>query len=283
MKSEIGQPSDLSALLVLLIERTVKGTIIKTVQVLMFCFFLGQVCTAASAEVLNIPQHIWDGLQIQQRTLIGERFVVNVREGNGYGVIIDAQSLNESTPGSNAGSKLGAAIGSSTYVDNAFSGSPRNWNYSATGHLTAQLAGALIGSLANQQAQARFRTRYTIKNGNGGVEYVEEIKSDAFRHTVGLCVSLGPIRPIEVDTCSVTNEQFLAKYSWLGNTVQQVAPFSTPQINAGLASANELQAQSQVNQTESANEKIYCRFGMATPVRVTVSVCESASGTVISQ
>lgn len=103
----------------------------KTIQIV--CLFLSLVCNASSAEVLNIPQHIWDGLQIDQRNLIGERFVVNVRDGNSYGIIIDAQSLNESTQGSNAGSQLGAALGSSTYVDNAFSGSPRNWNYSATG------------------------------------------------------------------------------------------------------------------------------------------------------
>lgn len=246
---------------------------------LILCFSLGQACYAMSAEVLTIPQHIWDGLQVQQRAMLGERFVISVREGNGYGVIIDAQSLNESTRGSNAGSQLGAALGSSTYVDNAFSGSPRNWNYSATGHLTAQLAGALIGSLANQPGQARFRTRYTIKNGNGGVEYVEEIKADAFRHTIGLCVALGPIRPIEVDTCSVTREQFLAKYSWLERSSQQLAPVFVPQSEVGPVAVAPTQAS--VTPSVAENEKVYCQFGTASPVRVTVKICESASGTVV--
>lgn len=253
----------------------------KPIQIQIACLFLGLVCNASSAEVLNIPQHIWDGLQTDQRNLIGERFVVNVRDGNSYGIIIDAQSLNESTRGSNAGSQLGAALGSSTYVDNAFSGSPRNWNYSATGHLTAQLAGAMIGSLANQPAQARFRTRYTIKNGSGGVDYVEEIKSDAFRHTVGLCVALGPIRPIDVDTCSMTREQFLAKYSLLTSTVQQALPVSASPTDAIFETATPSPVRVPVPQIEAASEKIYCRFGMASPVRVTVSVCQNARGTVI--
>ena len=251
----------------------------KVKHMLGLCLSLGQACCAISAEVLTIPQHIWDGLQVQQRAMLGERFVISVREGNGYGVIIDAQSLNESTRGSNAGSQLGAALGSSTYVDNAFSGSPRNWNYSATGHLTAQLAGALIGSLADQPGQARFRTRYTIKNGSGGVDYVEEIKADAFRHTIGLCVALGPIRPIEVDTCSMTREQFLAKYSWLARPAQPIAPALVPQSEAVPIVA--VPTQTSVAPTVNENEKIYCRFGTASPVRVTVKICESASGTVV--
>lgn len=230
--------------------------------------------------MLKVPQHIWDGLQLQQRALLGEKFVVNVRSGNAYGVIIDAQSLNESTNGSNAGSQLGAALGSATYVDNAFRGAPRNWNYSATGNLTAQLAGAMIGSLANQPAQARFRTRYTIKNGTGGVEYVEEIKSDAFRHTMGLCVSLGPIQPIDSETCSMTREQFLAKYSWLEKTGQPIVSIPETPINAIQKIAMALPQQEQL-QPVTASEKIYCRFGVASPVRVSQSVCESAGGSVI--
>lgn len=256
----------------------------KTVQIVALCITLLPTLNALSADMLNVPQHIWDGLQPHQKAMLGERFVINVREGSGYGIIIDAQSLNESTRGSNAGSQLGAALGSSTYVDNAFSGSPRNWNYSATGHLTAQLAGAMIGSLANQPAQARFRTRYTIKNGNGGVDYVEEIKTDAFRHTVGLCIALGPIRPIDVDTCSMTREQFLAKYALLARVGQQLVPTVDTQTNPGpttIVAEPQPEPQTQVQKKESTSEKIYCRFGVASPVRVTESVCGNAGGTVI--
>lgn len=259
----------------------------KAIQIGIFALLLGSAGSVFSAEILNVPQPIWDGLQAQQRALLGERFVINVRAGNTYGVIMDVQSLNESGSGSTAGSQLGAAYGSAAYVDNAFSGRPQNWNYSATNHLTAQVAGALIGSLANQPAHARFRTRYTIKNGNGGVEYIEEIKSDAFRHSMGLCVQLGPIRPIDLETCGLTHEQFLAKYSWLAAVNQQVAPVLVPPSKnmekpmAMISPPPLPPPPAQLRPVVSVSEMVLCKFGVASPVRVSSSVCESAGGSVI--
>ena len=176
----------------------------------------GLTFTTASAEILNVPQHIWDRLNPEQQTGLSERFAVNIVSDRSYGTIIDVQTLDESSRGTTGGSQLGAAYGSAAYVDKAFKGS--NWNYSATNHLTAQIAGALVGSLADQPAAARFRTRYTIKTGDGGVVYEDEIKSDAFHHSLGLCVALGPMRPIEVAICNLTPREFLERHPWLTQT-----------------------------------------------------------------
>lgn len=189
----------------------------KPLRYWMSAILFAYASISLAAQTLTLPQHIWDSLQPDQRALLSERFVVNVIPGSTYGIILDAQTMNQSTSGTTSGSHLGAAYGSAIYIDRAFSGSPRNWNYSATNNLTAGIVGALLGSLADKPAQALYRTRYTIKDGNGGVSYAEETKADAFRHSVGLCVALSPLRLIDLDTCRITREQFLAKLNLLAN------------------------------------------------------------------
>lgn len=248
--------------------------------VLVGSFIFGASAPYA-AEMLNVSQHIWDSLLADQRTALGERYTVNVVEGKGYGTILDAQSLNESTAGTNIGSQLGSRYASAGYIDNAFRGSPQSWNYSATGHLSAQLAGALLGSLADQPAEARFRTRYTIKTGGGGVEYVEENKGDALRHSIGLCVTVRPIRPIEFDTCNQTSDQFLAKYAFLLTPSRSVLhpgePTRTPGNITPVATTPESLVKAQVVES---GDFVQCKIGLANPIRVTASVCESAGGAI---
>lgn len=244
----------------------------------------GYFSSSEAADGLNIPQPIWDTLQADQRAVLSDRYVVNVVAGNSYGTIIDAQSLNESNPGSNVGSQLGSRYASAAYVDNAFSGSSRNWNYSATGHLTAQVAGALIGSLADRPAEARFRTRYTIKTGSGGVEYLEEVRGDALRHTVGICVALRPIRPVDFDTCNQTREQFLAKYAFIlaptqnsGQAPQSSMPTKLSEPMSQAVTLPETPVKPQIGEP---GEFIQCKIGLASPIRVTPTVCVSARGVI---
>lgn len=243
---------------------------------------LGYIPKSQAADMLNIPQHIWDGLTVDQRKTIGDRYMVNVLEGKSYGVIIDAQGLNESTRGTTAGSQLGSRVASAAYVDNAFAGSPRNWNYSASGHLAAQLAGAVIGSMADKPGEAKFRARYTIKTGVGGVEYVEENRSDALRHSVGICVTTRPIKPIDFDTCNQTREQFLAKFAGIFPVSQMPQP-APPVISAIPPPPSALPPPATAAQQSPlmADDVVQCKIGLSSPVRVSTSVCESAGGVVI--
>ena len=165
---------------------------------------------AYAGDPLNIAMHIWERLTPEQQRHIESRYIPYVLPSNSYGVIMDAQSVNESTSGSNAGSQLGAAIGSANYVDNAFKGN--NANYSAKSHLGATVVGAIVGSAVDSAPRSQFRTRYTMKLGNGKVEYIEEQKSEPFRHSVGLCVALFPIRPLDLDFCTITKDVFASKY-----------------------------------------------------------------------
>jgi len=252
----------------------------RLVQVGGFIFSLILASATYAADMLNVPQHIWDSLSVDQRTILGERFSVNVVDGRSYGTILDAQSLNESTAGTNAGSQLGARYGNAAYVDNAFKGSPQNWNYSATGNLTAQVAGALIGSLADRPAVARFRTRYTIKTGSGSVEYVEEIKGDALRHTVGLCVTVSPIRPIDFDTCNLTYDQFLSKYAFLQTASHNVSPTIEPVKPSGSKIPIATKLETVRTQVVESDDFVQCKIGQSSPIRVKEIVCKNAGGVV---
>lgn len=198
---------------------------------------------ANAGEPLNIPMQIWESLTPEQQRDIENRYTPYLLPPNSYGSIMDAQSANESRSGTTTGSQLGAAVGSANYVDNAFKGS--NPNYSAKSHLGASIAGAIIGSIADSAPRPQFRTRYTMKLANGKVEYIEETKPDPFRHSVGLCVALFPIRLIDLDLCTMTKDSFALKYFGQENkessqpVVTNAAP---PQQPAGTSESSQAQS-----------------------------------------
>jgi hypothetical protein len=107
---------------------------------------------------------------------LNRRFAVRPIGASEIGNFIDKQTQNVSTPGGNAGSALGAAAGSAAYLDKAFSGNPSNWNYSAKGHLGAQVAGAVIGGVVgNVQPEELYRVRYTIRARDGNIQYIDSL------------------------------------------------------------------------------------------------------------
>lgn len=177
-----------------------------------------QIVTRLEAEVggtspqqlITLPSQLWGALSEQQRNQLEDRYVVDVISERNYGVILNVQQVNESTPGTTAGSQLGAAYASAAYVDRAFKGTPQNWNYSATGQLTSTLAGALIGSMLDKAPENRFHARYTIRSGNGDVGYLDSYSSDQFTHPAGMCVQINPLKPISAETCQLTLERILS-------------------------------------------------------------------------
>lgn len=125
------------------------------------------------------------------------------------GVVTDRQLQDVSTRGSSAGSQLGAAIGSAAYVDKSFSGSPSNWNYSTSGHLGAQVVGAVVGGvLGNRPAQESYRIQYTIRYRDGHVAYVENLSSSPLGHSIGVCLRTTDLSLLDRSMCDGTIETF---------------------------------------------------------------------------
>lgn len=175
---------------------------------------LGAVCCwcllnqPVHSAPFDVPEALWNNLTAKEKSQVSNALEVNLVSTATMGVIMDVQTLDQSQAGTNAGSQLGAAFGSATYVDKAFSGD--NVDYSAKKHLGVALLGGVLGSAADRAPVSSFRTRYTIKLQDGSIQHVEKETPNQFRHAAGLCVFLEPFRIASQQLCSMTKADLLA-------------------------------------------------------------------------
>lgn len=153
-----------------------------------------------SLSQIKVSQSAWVALTPFEREYIQRSHIVDLAELDSFGVIIDNQGVNESTPGTTGGANLGGAIGNAAYIDNAIKGG----NYSAKNQLAAGILGAILGSSLDSRPNAQYHFRYAVKLGNGNIQYFDEVKGDAFRHPAGVCVSVPNIALIDQQLCSQT-------------------------------------------------------------------------------
>lgn len=141
-----------------------------------------------------ILKEAYDKLSEEEKTIYSKTYSFKIYSSNEVGVITERQIHNASTLGNAAGSTLGTAIGSAAYIDKAFSGKATNWNYSAKGHLAAQLVGAIVGgSVANTAPNELYRIRYSLRLRNGNTTYVDDVSGTALGYPIGACLHLvGP-------------------------------------------------------------------------------------------
>lgn len=155
-----------------------------------------------------ITQAVWGLIDQRDKDAISAAYEVRVMELSGFGTIIDVQGVDQSTAGTNGGAALGGAVASAAYIDRAFRG---NNSYSAGANLAFALLGAVIGSAMDKAPQSQFQFRYTVKLGNGEVQYFDEVKSSSFRHSVGICVLLPSLDMVN-GVCEQTPGAAKAKY-----------------------------------------------------------------------
>jgi uncharacterized membrane protein len=159
--------------------------------------------------LIAVLKEFYEQLSPAELQLVNSKNRIKLIPSAEVGLVTDRQSQDTSTPGSSAGSQLGAAIGSAAYVDKAFSGSPANWNYSASGHLGAQVAGAVVGGLlGNRQAQQTYRIQYTVRHRDGRVVYVENVSGSPLGHSIGVCIRTTDFSLVEHSMCNGTIETF---------------------------------------------------------------------------
>lgn len=156
--------------------------------------------SAISKNVAMITRSSWNELNPQERSSVEQTHEVRIVEIDQYGVIIDVQGADQSTPGTNAGAAVGGAVASAAYIDKAW----RGGNYSATGNLAMGLLGAALGSSMDSRPTSQFQFRYTIKLGDGEFKYFDEVKTTQFRHSVGVCVVLPSITLVSQQVCNQT-------------------------------------------------------------------------------
>lgn len=159
-------------------------------------------------RIAMLTEPVWEALGTDERSQIEAAHEVRLVPPQGYGTIIDVQGADQSTPGTNAGAAIGGAVASAAYIDNAF----RGGNYSAGGHLAIGLLGAALGSSMDRAPTSQFQFRYTVKQGDGEIQYFDEVKSTSFRHSVGVCVLLPSLTLVSQQVCQQTVESARSRF-----------------------------------------------------------------------
>lgn len=181
---------------------------------------------------------------------------VSVVADRAVGIIIDAQQLNASSPGTTTGAALGGSFASAAYVDRAFSGP--TWNYSATTHLSLQLLGTILGSTLDKRAQPAYVTRYTVKLLDSSITTVDQTSPEPFRQSTGLCVYVPAMTPtIDQEVCRST-------------------PLTAPRV--AVYREHQVKNLPQDVAIKDSPELVPCKLGIAAPVKLTAQQCNLAKG-----
>lgn len=213
---------------------------------------------AAYSQVTQISRAQWAEMSEPARAEVQARNVVSVIENDAAGLIIDAQQLNASSPGSAAGSALGEGFASAAYFDNAV----RQSNYSAVTHLAAALAGGLLGSALNTSPTPLFVTRYTVKTLGGQIKTIDQAKAEPFRLTVGLCVMLPTLEMANQELCEQRRALPPAQ-PMLTDKPPEAAP---RRVLASLA---------------ASAPTVRCKIGIAAATPMPADDCEAANGEIL--
>jgi hypothetical protein len=248
-------------------RRHAREALLRLIVVLLWCFS-GAV---SAQQLLKVSQPVWLGLAQYERDIIQQRYLIEVAQPESFGIIIDNQGVDESTPGSSAGSNLGQAVANAAYVDKAF----RDGNYSAKTQLGAILLGGLLGSALDSGPVSRFHYRYTIRAGNGKIQSIDEVASDPFRHPVGVCVDLPAIRiASDQQLCGQDLAGFRRDYLSVSAGVSQDAarPLVPPAAFVN-ASAHQIEAM--------PAGLVDCKPTSLAPIRTTAEKCRQINGRVI--
>lgn len=165
------------------------------------------VSTVPTPKTLTVVRPAWAALTQSEQEKLSARMMVSILEPTQYGTVLDVQGADQSTAATNGGAIAGGAIANAAYVDRAL----RGGNYSLINQLAIGVAGAAIGSNLDKQAVSKFQFRYTVRQGDGEIQYFDEVKSTSFRHSVGVCLTLPTLELVSQKICNQTPEMLRAQ------------------------------------------------------------------------
>lgn len=164
--------------------------------------------SAVAAQPIRVTRQAYDGLTLIEQEKLNSIGKIELLAADQYGIILDAQGVDQSTPGTNAGAVLGGTLGGAAYIDRAI----RGGSYSAVNQVLIGVAGAALGSTLDAPARAQFQFRYAVKLGDGEIKYLDEFKSTAFRHSIGVCVLVDGLQLVSQKICHQTTQTLRAAY-----------------------------------------------------------------------
>ena len=206
---------------------------------------------------LTVSRAAWEGLSPDERAILQNHRVINVREAGTYGLVIDNQGVDQSQPGTTSGAYLGSTVSQAAYIDRAFRG---NNNYSALGQVGMGILGAVIGSTLDRPPVQQYQFRYALKLSNGEIASFDSVQYHAFRHPAGICLSIPDLSPISQSVCNHTSDDLrrLHLVAALTPPVNRLAVPLTPQSSL-----------------------VQCKAGNQPPFSTTAEVCKTIGGIVL--
>jgi hypothetical protein len=215
--------------------------------------------TYASSNLV-LPEDLWHSLSQEEKSQVQKTYFVEAIPNNSFGILIDNQGIDRSTPASNTGTALGSAVAQTAYIDRAIN----HGNYSAKTQLGVALLGALVGSSFDQPGQQKYEYRYAVKMADGAIAYHHVTSSNSFRHPAGTCVMLPSIELAPNQSlCTVTEEVLRSKYL----KQAAIANYDTEKPTEGVL---------------DTKGQITCKIGALAPIITTPAKCDQIKGRVIN-
>jgi outer membrane lipoprotein SlyB len=162
----------------------------------------------ATKKIAQVTQASWINLSDAERKKITELYEVGILEDDQFGLITDVQGVDQSTQATSGGAMLGGAAANAAYLDSAI----RGGSYSVTNQLAIGILGAALGSSMDSKATSQFQFRYTVKLGDGDIKYFDEVKSTAFRHSIGVCVTVPSMTLLSQHVCTQTPDSVRKRF-----------------------------------------------------------------------
>jgi outer membrane lipoprotein SlyB len=225
-------------------------------------------CAAHAQEGggLKFSRSAWSGLSATEQAAIQAGRLVEVRESDSYGVVVDNQGVDESTPGTTAGAVLGGSIAQAAYIDRSFK---PGRTYSATNQLAIGILGAIVGASFDKPPVHQYHFRYAIKLDGGEIRFVDSVQGAAFRFPAGLCVSLPELGQLPQSVCQQTSADLRRIY---------FAPEAQPAASSPLSPAVQVQP---ADADVEREDRVACKLGNLPAVPSSTRKCNSIGGTVL--
>lgn len=228
------------------------------------------IATGKQSGVAKILRPVWAALGEAERASIQQRYVADLQDASGYGLVIDNQGVDVSTPGTTSGAQLGSAVANAAYIDRAFSPSH---NYSAKTQLAVGLLGAIVGSALDRPAVRQYHFRYALKLRDGEIAYRDIVQGEPFRHPAGICLDLRSLTPAPQTLCTQTVADVRKTYlEGLASGVLSSVAVQAPAISDA--------AVPPVPQPVSAPpaDRVDCKVGNLAPISTTPDKCNAIGG-----
>jgi len=221
--------------------------------------------TIGAQGTARILRSVWGMLSESERATIQQRYVADLRDPSAYGLVLDNQGLDVSTPGTTGGAQLGSAVANAAYIDRAISPSH---NYSAKTQLAVGILGAVIGSSLDKAPVQQYHYRYALKLHDGEIVYRDSLQSSPFRHPASMCLELASLSPAPQAMCSQTAID--VRRAFLG---------ASPPTALIPAAQSVQSAPAAIAPTGSSDTfTVICKVGNLAPFQTTNEKCKSIGG-----